>query len=68
MAINDSALDGCVALVTGGSRGLGRAACRALGARGATVVVNYRSREDAARDALVGADVTEVHAVGEGFS
>lgn len=51
MAFSDKLLEGCVALVTGGSRGIGRAICEALGARGATVVVNYASREDAAREA-----------------
>ena len=42
-------LDGKIALVTGGSRGIGRACCEALGAQGATVIVNYRNGEDAAR-------------------
>ena len=51
MAINDKALAGKVALVTGGSRGIGRGICVALGRRGAKVVVNYASREDAAREA-----------------
>ncbi len=50
MAIVDKALDGRVALVTGGSRGIGRAICEALGRRGATVVVNYAAREDAAQE------------------
>ncbi len=48
MAIIDRALEGKVALVTGGSRGIGRAICVALGRRGAKVIVNYASRQDAA--------------------
>ena len=38
-----------VAVVTGGSGGLGAAVCRMLGERGSDVAVFYRSNEDAAR-------------------
>jgi 3-oxoacyl-[acyl-carrier protein] reductase len=48
--IKDTQLSGKVALVTGGSRGIGRAIAIALGARGAKVIVNFASREDAARE------------------
>jgi 3-oxoacyl-[acyl-carrier protein] reductase len=43
-------LDGKVALVTGGSRGIGRACCDALAEHGATVIVNYVKGESAARE------------------
>jgi 3-oxoacyl-[acyl-carrier protein] reductase len=44
-------LSGKVAIVTGGSRGIGRAAAGALAERGAHVVINYVSNETAAREA-----------------
>jgi 3-oxoacyl-[acyl-carrier protein] reductase len=43
-------LDGKIALVTGGSRGIGRACCETLGEQGATVIVNYVKGEAAARE------------------
>ncbi len=43
-------LDGRAALVTGGSRGIGRAICLELGRRGARVAVNYRSNGDLAEE------------------
>ena len=41
-----------VALVTGGSRGIGRAICVALGGAGAYTVVNFANNEEAAVDTL----------------
>jgi NAD(P)-dependent dehydrogenase (short-subunit alcohol dehydrogenase family) len=61
-------LDGAVAVVTGASRGIGRATARLFAREGAHVVVGYRERRDAAQELLdelgpkvavaVGADLT----------
>jgi 3-oxoacyl-[acyl-carrier protein] reductase len=50
-------LDGKIALVTGGSRGIGRACCETLAEQGATVIVNFVKSEGAAREiaAAIGA-------------
>ena len=60
----DLDLHGKVAIVTGGSRGLGRAVCVRLAAEGARVAVNFRDRAEQAaavvtaieRDAVGAAD------------
>jgi 3-oxoacyl-[acyl-carrier protein] reductase len=44
--------NGQVALVTGGSRGIGRAIAVALGTAGAYVVINYRGNQEAAEATL----------------
>ena len=71
------ALDGQVAVVTGGSRGIGRACALELAREGAQVVVNYVSNADAAeetRDAihelggtvvLVKADISDAEAASD---
>ena len=61
----DRELAGRVALVTGGSRGIGAAVCAELGAAGAEVAVNYARSADAAEEvcAAVRAAGGTAHAV-----
>ena len=49
---NNSELEGKVAIVTGSSRGIGRAIAETLAANGATVVVNYNSSTAAAGEVI----------------
>jgi NAD(P)-dependent dehydrogenase (short-subunit alcohol dehydrogenase family) len=56
--VNDFEARPGIAVVTGGSGGLGAAVCRMLGARGSDVAVFYRSNEAAARAV---ADDVEAH-------
>lgn len=72
-------LEGKTALVTGGSRGIGRAVCLRLGAMGATVYINYVSRSEAAvetgklieeaggRAKIIGFDVADAPCVEAAF-
>ena len=56
--MTDRELSGRVALVTGGSRGIGRAICRRLAKAGAWVAINHSSSDEAAAETLaeIGAD------------
>ena len=50
--VDSSELEGKIAIVTGSSRGIGRAIAETLASNGATVVVNYNSSEAAAQEVI----------------
>ena len=60
-------LTGKVALVTGGSRGIGRSICLGLASLGATVYVNYSSRSDAADETVGMCEDLKGNAITLGF-
>ncbi|MBK8312512.1 MAG: SDR family NAD(P)-dependent oxidoreductase [Acidobacteria bacterium] len=45
-------LDGKIALITGGSRGIGRALCEVFAREGADIIFNYNSSDDLAREVV----------------
>ena len=61
---NKGALDGRVALVTGGARGIGRAICETLHAHGASVVVADSGVSVDGRSAEPGVAAEAAHAIG----
>ena len=68
-------LQGKLAIVTGGGRGIGAAVARALAQRGCRVLITYRSNVDAAADSMLAlpgdghdarqCDVTDADAVAQ---
>src|SRR5262252_4363974 len=63
LAIESLSLKDRVAVVTGGSRGIGRAAVECFAKLGANVVVNYVRDEKAARNVVAEAEAQDVGAL-----
>ena len=55
-------LEGRRALVTGGSRSIGRTIAMALGREGADVVVNFKTRREAAEEVVSSLSLSDVDA------
>jgi 3-oxoacyl-[acyl-carrier protein] reductase len=62
VTIPDLDLSGRLAVVTGGSRGIGRAIAELLAERGAAVAMSYREREAAAQETVEGIIASGGHA------
>ena len=62
LSITDSGLAGAVAIVTGGSRGIGRAIVQTLAAAGAEVVFTYRENAAAAAEVAAAGQGTKITA------
>lgn len=63
--VTESDLSGRIALVTGGSRGIGRAICQRLAKAGAWVAINYATSAEAAEETL--ASITDAGGAGAVF-
>ena len=62
MSMNGLQFKGRVALVTGGSRGIGRATCEGLASLGADVAVNYLRDEESAQETIAAVEKQGVRA------